>query len=95
MLQILGLGLFIVVIIAGKSYWQGAKCTLTNRLDSKVILITGGNGGIGRITAIELAKRGASIIIGCRDMKKGREVEKEIHFITVTLTTFRRDKNHM
>ena len=38
------------------------------------IFITGGNTGIGRATATELAKRGGRIFIGCRDKKKGDAV---------------------
>ena len=41
------------------------------RLKEKVVVITGGSSGIGLQTAIELAKHGAKIIIGCRNMEKG------------------------
>eukprot|EP00062_Callorhinchus_milii_P021489 gi/632978263/ref/XP_007905811.1/ PREDICTED: retinol dehydrogenase 11-like isoform X2 [Callorhinchus milii] len=48
------------------------------RLDGKTVLLTGGNTGIGKETARDLAKRGARIIIACRDMEKGTAAVKEL-----------------
>jgi NAD(P)-dependent dehydrogenase (short-subunit alcohol dehydrogenase family) len=45
---------------------------------NKVILITGGNAGIGKATAMGLAKTGATIIIGCRNREKGEAAVEEI-----------------
>ncbi|KAM9332094.1 retinol dehydrogenase 12-like isoform 2-T2 [Pholidichthys leucotaenia] len=51
----------------------------TERLDGKTILITGANTGIGKETAIDLAKRGAAkVIIACRDMEKGQAAVTDI-----------------
>lgn len=42
------------------------------------MLITGANTGIGKETAIDLAKRGGKIYIACRDLKKSEEALNEI-----------------
>ncbi|XP_072307203.1 retinol dehydrogenase 12-like [Eucyclogobius newberryi] len=50
----------------------------TQRLDGRTVLITGANTGIGKETAIDLAKRGARIIMACRDTEKGQAALKEV-----------------
>ncbi len=47
-------------------------------MKDKVCLITGANSGIGKITAIELAKKGAKIVMVCRNPQKAEEARKEI-----------------
>lgn len=44
----------------------------------KIVLITGGNSGIGKATAVGIAKTGATVVIGCRNEQKGREAVEEI-----------------
>ena len=39
-------------------------------MQGKRVLITGGNSGIGLVTAVELAKLGAEVILACRDSDK-------------------------
>lgn len=48
------------------------------RLDSKVAIVTGGTGGIGRGIALQLAARGASVVLNGRNREKATEVLGEI-----------------
>lgn len=47
-------------------------------LAGKVCAITGGNAGIGRAAARALAARGATVILGCRDERRGARAQGEI-----------------
>ncbi|CAF1069588.1 unnamed protein product [Adineta steineri] len=47
-------------------------------MDGKTVIITGSNSGVGKHTAIELAKRGAHVILACRDRKRTEKALQEI-----------------
>ena len=57
---------------------NGVPCRSKQRLDGKTVIITGGNTGIGREVALDLAQRGGRVIIACRDLIKGEAAQKEI-----------------
>lgn len=48
------------------------------RFDGKVVLVTGGNSGMGRAAALRLAKEGAAVVIGARRKAEGDAVAEAI-----------------
>ena len=59
-------------------WWQGGQFRKNTRIDGKIFVITGANAGIGKETAIDLAKRGGKIYIACRDLNRGQDALIEI-----------------
>ena len=51
---------------------------MTAPLENKTFIITGANTGIGKVTATELAHRGAHVILACRSKDKTDKVLAEI-----------------
>ncbi len=45
---------------------------------SQVVVITGGNTGIGKATAEDMYRRGARVIILCRRVERGQEAVQDI-----------------
>ena len=43
-----------------------------------LLFIPGGNAGIGRETAVDLARRGAHVVIACRNEEKAKKAVSEI-----------------
>ncbi len=47
-------------------------------MDGKVCIVTGASTGIGRVTALELARQGAHVVLVCRNREKGESAIAEI-----------------
>ncbi|XP_067102770.1 dehydrogenase/reductase SDR family member 13-like [Osmerus mordax] len=57
---------------------KGASCKSKVKLHGKTAIVTGSNTGIGKTTAIDLAKRGARVILACRSKQRGEAALAEI-----------------
>lgn len=57
---------------------EGPFYRKTNRIDGKVVIVTGCNTGIGKETALELARRGARLYMACRDAARCEAARLEI-----------------
>ncbi|XP_054152561.1 retinol dehydrogenase 12-like [Oppia nitens] len=54
------------------------RCQSQRQLTGDVAVVTGANTGIGKETAYQLSLRGATVIIGCRNIEKGEDAVNDI-----------------
>ncbi|XP_076035433.1 retinol dehydrogenase 11-like [Oratosquilla oratoria] len=73
----------LLVVVKGWEYRQGIGwCTSQASMEGKVVLITGASAGLGKETALDLARRGARVIMACRNLQKAAKVSEEIRKAT-------------
>ncbi|HXR65827.1 MAG TPA: SDR family oxidoreductase [Ktedonobacteraceae bacterium] len=53
-----------------------------SNMEGKICLVTGGSSGIGKVTARELARLGATVVMVCRNRAKGEAAQQEIQAAT-------------
>ncbi|XP_031728357.1 dehydrogenase/reductase SDR family member 13b.1 [Anarrhichthys ocellatus] len=76
--------LLVVGVILGVAYIyrhvvvKGKRCTSKTKLHGKTVIVTSSNTGIGKTTAIDLAKRGARVILACRSKQRGEAALEEV-----------------
>jgi NAD(P)-dependent dehydrogenase (short-subunit alcohol dehydrogenase family) len=67
-------GSMAVGVVLLHRWLRGAVCTEVADLTGKIVIVTGATDGIGVETAKALYAMGATVVIPCRNMKKGEKV---------------------
>ncbi|KAF7642978.1 hypothetical protein LDENG_00246830 [Lucifuga dentata] len=82
--RIMSIFMLVVGVVVGVAYIyrhivvKGQRCTSKAKLRGKTVIVTGSNTGIGKTTAIDLAKRGARVILACRSKLRGEVALEEV-----------------
>jgi len=99
---LIALAILVFLIILIRCIANGPKSPLDQDMTGKTVIVTGSNTGIGKITALELLRRGARVIFASRDEIKTKAVINEIpeqdlrqkaFFIKLDLGSFQSIKN--
>ncbi|KAH8396958.1 hypothetical protein KR215_006815 [Drosophila sulfurigaster] len=61
-----------------RKYMQGGKFEKQTDETGKVVIVTGSNTGIGKETVLELARRGATVYMACRDKSRAELARLEV-----------------
>ena len=65
-----------------RRYAMGQVCPSKAMMSGKTVIITGANTGIGKQTAMELARRNARVILACRNREAGERATQEVRRVT-------------
>lgn len=68
--------------MAKLSYEPSVATEVTHDVTGKVCLVTGANAGVGRVTALELARAGGHVFMACRRLGAAEEVAAAIRAAT-------------
>eukprot|EP00118_Oscarella_pearsei_P010224 m.62058 g.62058 ORF g.62058 m.62058 type:complete len:321 (+) comp35035_c0_seq1:1427-2389(+) len=66
------------LLVVVRRWAAGGVCKSKRRLDGKTVVITGANTGIGKEVAVDLAKRGARVVMACQNVERGQTAVEEV-----------------
>ena len=67
---LIGIPVIAGLVFVKRKLLSGVNYNSTRRIKGKTVIVTGATSGIGFATAFYLAKRGATVVLACRDHKK-------------------------
>jgi 3-oxoacyl-ACP reductase-like protein len=88
---------FLASLALLKKYFNGPKNFIRRSLENQIAIITGASAGLGKETAKDLLKNGATVIFACRNEAKTLAVIKSItdkdtiknaHYMNLNLSSF-------
>ncbi|KAL4658794.1 dehydrogenase/reductase SDR family member 13-like [Arapaima gigas] len=65
-------------VLLVETLFKKSRCRSEASMAGKTVIITGGNTGIGKATATELARRGARVILACRNQQRAEAAIRDI-----------------
>ncbi|CAH0555604.1 unnamed protein product [Brassicogethes aeneus] len=71
-------GLTVVSLLKFYAYISCGYYRGKVRMNGKTVIITGPTGGLGKETAREIAKKGARVILACRNVESGNRTKDEL-----------------
>merc|ERR1711892_1435831 len=80
------IGSILLLLWLIRTWMQGPKVKSKASLEGKTVVITGANTGIGKLTALDMSRRGAKVVMLCRDMKKA-ETKGEVMIHSLDLAS--------
>ena len=72
---VLGGAFLFILALRLYVYFSLGVCKSKNKMNGKTVIITGCTSGIGKETARDLAKRGARVIMACRNVENANKIK--------------------
>ncbi|KAL4462820.1 hypothetical protein ABPG73_018089 [Tetrahymena malaccensis] len=83
-----GAAVAVLFIIILKKWVNGGKVSKRRDLSNEVIIVTGGNSGIGFETCKDLVRNGAKVVLATRNQQRGQNAVDELNKIRSNSTEF-------